>query len=307
MKRISFLLSLILSFYSTIAFSESSHWTVNSFNDLVTLAKEIDQPYNTLLVMDDDDTISMMDCPDSKRPEQCQYLGGPAWFKWQSDQISQQAHPRVANTFDELLKASSLLFNLNAMVYSQAEVPSVLKTLTQSGVRLLVETARGNSDISATEQQFSRLPLGKSKSFATHLKQNSLLFNDLASKASPYIPCDISTMSPISYRNGAMYLAGQDKGINLQCLLDEFNQQQGATKLTQIIFIDDTLKNVISVHKTFKNNPNYQVKALHFNALEKHKAALTTGVYANQHQMNAMQKWEVIKEVLELELNKPIL
>lgn len=193
------------------------------------------------------------------------------------------------------------------MVYSQQEVPKVLTKLTKSGVRLLVETARGNTDISATEQQFARLPISKNKTFATHLSQNSLLFNDKSSKASPYIPCDISTMNMISYRNGAMYLSGQDKGINLKCLLDEFNQQQSATKLTQIIFIDDTLANVISVHKAFKNSPNYQVKALHFTALEKHKAALRKGKYANQHQQNATDKWNIIKDVLQSELKKPIL
>ncbi len=80
------------------------------------------------------------------------------------------------------------------MVYSQTEVPNVLKELTQSGVRLLVETARGNTDISATEQQFTQLQIGKAITFATHLSQNSLLFDNKSSKASPYTPCDISTM-----------------------------------------------------------------------------------------------------------------
>jgi hypothetical protein len=293
--------------YSHQALAQSKHGEISSFKALVTLVKEIDQAYNTLIVMDDDDTISMMECPDYTVPEQCQYLGGPAWFSWQSTQISKHLTPRVANTFDELLVTATLLFNLNSMVYSQPEVPAVLKELTHTGVRLLVETARGNSDISATEQQFSRLPLDKTSSFATHLSQNSLLFNHLSSKASPYTPCDISTMKSISYRNGTLYLQGQDKGINLICLLDEFNQQQSATKLTHIIFIDDTLKNVISVHNAFKDSPHYQVNALHFNALDKHKTALTKGKYARQHQQNAMDKWEMIKSVLEVELNNPIL
>lgn len=292
---------------SSFVLAGSSHGVINSFNDLIQLTKEIDKPYNTLLVMDDDDTISMMDCPDSKQPETCQYLGGPAWFNWQQDQINKNQYPRVADKFEDLLVTATLLFNLNKMVYSQTEVPNVLKELTQSGVRLLVETARGNTDISATEQQFTQLQIGKAKTFATHLSQNSLLFDNKSSKASPYTPCDISTMRTISYRNGALYLAGQDKGINLKCLLDEFNQQESATKLTQIIFIDDTLANVISVHKAFKDNPNYQVKALHFTALEQHKAALTHGKFANQHQQNAMDKWNIIKDVLSSELKKPIL
>ena len=302
-----YVFTVVFLVQANFTFAESTHWEVNSFNELIELVEEIDQPYNTLVVMDDDDTLSMMDCPDSNDPSQCQYLGGPAWFQWQNNQINNNLQPRVANNFDELLVTATLLFNLNKMVYSQSEVPSVLKKLTQSGVRLLVETARGNSDISATEQQFNHLSIGINKTFATHLSQNSLQFNNLSSKASPYTPCEMSTMKAISYRNGAMYLAGQDKGINLKCILDEFNQQESVTKLTQIIFIDDTLKNVISVHKAFKNNHRYQVKALHFNALEKHKAALTTGIYASQHQQNAMERWEIIKSVLELELNKPIL
>ncbi|KZM44384.1 hypothetical protein OA92_06905 [Marinomonas sp. SBI22] len=307
MKFIYLVFAMVSVCFSQLVSAESSHGAIASFNDLIKLSEEIDKPYNTLLVMDDDDTISMMPCPDNTDPADCQYLGGPAWFSWQQDQIKKNLYPRVADKFEDLLVASTLLFNLNTMVYSQQEVPKVLKKLTKSGVRLLVETARGNTDISATEQQFARLPISKNKTFATHLSQNSLLFDDKSSKASPYIPCDISTMNTISYRNGAMYLSGQDKGINLKCLLDEFNQQQSATKLTQIIFIDDTLANVISVYKAFKNSPNYQVKALHFTALEKHKAALRKGKYANQHQQNATDKWNIIKDVLQSELKKPIL
>lgn len=307
MKIKHYLLGIVFLAYSHQTLAESNHWEISSFTALIELVKEIDQAYNTLIVMDDDDTISMMECPNYHDPEQCQYLGGPAWFSWQNAQISKNLQPRVANTFDELLVTATLLFNLNTMVYSQPEVPTVLKKLTGSGVRLLVETARGNSDISATEQQFSRLPFDKTNSFATHLSENSLLFNHLSSKASPYTPCDISTMRGITYRNGTLYLEGQDKGINLICLLDEFNQQKSATKLTHIIFIDDTLKNVISVHNAFKDKPHYQVKALHFNALDKHKAALTKGKYAGQHQKNAMDKWEMIESVLEVELNNPIL
>ncbi|WP_438463495.1 DUF2608 domain-containing protein [Marinomonas sp. PE14-40] len=307
MKIIYLIFAMVAVCFSQLVSAESSHGAIASFNDLIKLSKEIDKPYNTLLVMDDDDTISMMPCPDNTDPAHCQYLGGPAWFSWQQNQIQKNLYPRVADKFEDLLVTATLLFNLNTMVYSQQEVPKVLKKLTQSGVRLLVETARGNTDISATEQQFSRLQISKNKTFATHLSQNSLLFDNKSSKASPYIPCDISTMNTISYRNGAMYLSGQDKGINLKCLLDEFNQQKSATKLTQIIFIDDTLANVISVHKAFKNSPHYQVKALHFTALEKHKAALRKGKYANQHQQNATDKWNIIKDVLQSELKKPIL
>ncbi len=307
MKITHLIFTLIMLSLTNLAMAASSHGAIASFDELIEISKVIDQPYNTLLVMDDDDTISMMECPDSERPDVCQYLGGPAWFNWQNDQINKNQQPRVADSFDDLLVTATLLFNLNKMVYSQKEVPNVLKKLTQSGVRLLVETARGNTDISATEQQFAALKMGKVTTFATHLSQNSLLFNDRSSKASPYIPCDISTMQAISYRNGAMYLSGQDKGVNLKCLLDEFNQQVNATKLTQIIFIDDTLANVISVHKAFKNSPEYQVKALHFTALEKHKAALTKGKFARQHQQNATNKWNMIKDVLSTELKKPML
>jgi hypothetical protein len=265
---------------------------------------------STLVVMDNDDTLTMMSCPDSNNTITCQHLGGAAWFTWQQAQIKNKRDPRVAETETDLIAISGLLFSLSDMEYTAEQVPKTLNTLSRQGVRFLVETARGNGNVSSTERQFSKLSMSSSESLQSFIKQHSLVFSqdNIASKPSPYDPCEDKKMRAITYQNGVMYLAGQDKGKNLKCLLKQYNQQQAVhTKITHIVFIDDTLKNVESVARAFKNSKEYTVNAIHYTALAEHKLALTQGSQASAYQQAAMNRWYKIKSTLELSLLTPAL
>lgn len=306
-KQITAILGfLTLLFISTLpAYAESSMKAVKSFTEMQKYVEKFKDPTTTLVVMDDDDTLTMMSCPDKNIPETCQYLGGPAWFSWQQAQVEKLAQPRVANSFDELLTVSSLLLSINYMPYTAADVPVVLNKLVASGVRLMVETARGNSNVSATEQQFARLDTNNQK-FATLLSlisNNSLKFgkDGMTSKASPYSPCG---NRPVTYRQGSMYLSGQNKGTILRCMLDDYNETEGSTAISNVVFIDDTEKNVKNVHKAFEES-KYNVYALHYTALTEHKKALTKGEMAKTYQENAMKRWKAIRKALEGNLQNP--
>lgn len=272
----------------------------------------LDDPTATLVVMDDDDTLTMMPCPQGSKPKNCQYLGGPAWFAWQEDlQKNDTDSPYlITQDFDQLLEVSTLLFAMNNMVYTENDLPDVLAKLSSKGVRLLVETARGVETSSATAAQFQALDAGDS-SFARLIEKNSLVMDDSgsASLPSPYTPCNIPGSRPVSYQQGVMYVAGQNKGTMLQCLLQSYESQSvdnPALPIRNIVFIDDTQANVDAMYQAFKGQQRYAVKALHYNAFDEHKNALTQGPKAKTFQDNARRRWEAISQVMQRHLQSPV-
>ncbi|MFY8273550.1 DUF2608 domain-containing protein [Pseudoalteromonas sp. SSDWG2] len=266
--------------------------STDSFTSLVQQVNSWNEAKNTLVVMDNDDTLTMISCPDNGNPDNCQYLGGAAWYSWQSGLLKSGAKMRVADNTHELIEASDLLFALNTMVFTRENVPSVLKALGDKGVRLMVETARGNQTISATEDQFTDLMVTEDINLHDYISTRSLHFNGLSSLASPYMSCDSGSSRSISYRSGVMYLAGQDKGRNLLCLLQHYNQDKTSEQdITHIVFIDDTLENVKSVHDALSQHPEYTFAAFHYTALASHKQALTKGELADTFQAKATQRW----------------
>ena len=282
---------------------------VDSFTQMQTLVKKINNPKGTLVVMDNDDTLSTMPCPDPDNPDTCQYLGGAAWFDWQEAQMEAGAQPRVADSFGELLSISGVLFALSYMPYTGEDVPVVVKALADSGVRLLVETARGKEFMNATFNQFSKLPIKDEThdDLLSLISNHSLAFgkDGRPGMVSPFQPCGDASARPIVFQQGAMFLAGQNKGVILKCILDQYNAQPNAQKITDIVFIDDSEKNVVNVHKAFKDSRDYNVIALHYTALSSHQQALTKGKMAKIYQENATKRWEAIKDVVQSNIMKP--
>ncbi|MBT6051540.1 MAG: DUF2608 domain-containing protein [Candidatus Scalindua sp.] len=290
------------------AFASSTMISVHRFKELEQKVNELgleDLP-KTLVVMDDDDTLTMMGCQGQTEANTCQYLGGPAWFSWQSG-LAKDSPYCVANSFEDLLKISSLLLAINDMVYTEHDVPTVLNSLTGSKVHLLVLTARGPSNSSATARQFADLPVTgpEHMNFLELIRHNSLIGNksQIHSIASPFIPCDVSNARSVSYQQGIMYVAGQNKGEMLKCLLNSTE----SSSIKHIFFIDDTLENVKDVHAAFEDSKKYNVIAIHYMALEAHKKALTKGPMAETYQNNAKGRWDKIKKTLDLELENPAL
>jgi len=282
---------------------------VSSFEELKKVVTDLGEANlaHTLLVMDNDDTLTMMSCPDQNNLKTCQYLGGPAWFSWQNSLLSTASPYRVATEFDDLLKISTLLFAINYMEYTEEDVPTVLQSLVNSQVRLLVLTARGTDTSAATANQFSHHVLsGKNSKYLNFLdliSQNALVGkkSSIPGIASPYQPCGNVKARAVSYQNGVMYVAGQNKGQMLKCLLEATD----SSTIQNIIFIDDTYENVKDVYEAFKTTKMANVISIHYTALSAHKDALTTGPNAKAYQENSNRRWNAIKSVLKKELQTP--
>lgn len=313
MKNIVFAVALAL-FPLTNALAEAEIGAVESFGHLAKIVDKIQAPANTLLVMDNDDTLTMMPCPSLASPETCQYLGGPAWFSWQQSLLGSESPYRVAKNMDELLSISSLLFAMSNMVYTDPEIHPVLTRLSGAGVRLLVATARGAANVNATEQQFSQLAGAGHQAGPTLLQliaSSGLQMWPVnqAGFTSPVKPCNIPGSRPVAFQNGIYYLAGQNKGLMLSCLLTQYeyaNPFSPSLPITHIVFIDDTRQNVEDVYEFFKENPRYQVKALHYTALDKHKEALTKGADKERLQRTANERWQALKGAMDAYLLDPV-
>lgn len=311
-KIIMYVCSLFLLLAASAAFSDAKKGTVSSFLEVENMIEEWDRPTTTLLVMDNDDTLTMMPCPDLNDFDNCQYLGGAAWFSWQRDLLNTSSPYKVAENITELIDISALIFSISDMEYTEQDLSDILNRIRSKGVRLMVETARGSANVAATSRQFSELAVNSksSKNLLQLINNNSLHFppSNLASLPSPYIPCDIPGARNISYQQGVLYLAGQNKGTMLECMLKQYKASQEdrtSMDITHIIFIDDTQKNVNNVYEAFKNNKEYTLKALHFDKLSAHKLALTKGANKDKIQKTAQQRWQTIRNALKAGVLKP--
>jgi len=289
---------------------------ISNFSHVPKLVKEIGDPTATLIVMDDDDTLTMMMCDVSNPTKNCQYLGGPAWYSWQNTLLqnyldkTNDSHYRVADNQQQLFDIASLLLAINNMGYTEIVIPTMLRDMTEKGVRLMVETARGNSDVAATHSQFSNLKAGTTN-FSSLIESNAPIFDqaNAPSLASPFSACNIPGYRDITYQQGVIYVSGQNKGILLKCMLNQYNKEAINSGLGMpikyIIFMDDTLQNVIDMRNAFKHEENYHVYALHYTALQEHKAALTQGKNKAKFQKNANERWQAIKSALQTNLLQP--
>ncbi|MCY7296199.1 DUF2608 domain-containing protein [Alteromonas sp. a30] len=286
------------------AVSGAKQITSAAFDVLSNTVNEWNLPAHTLVVSDNDDTLTAMPCPDLSSPRTCQFLGGASWFSWQEKLLETDHHQKVADSFPELLEVSALLFAMNDMVFTQDNVPSVLASLQKNGVKTLVATARGNENISATEQQFTSLKVTKEESLLAHFAANSPKFKDEPMQ-SPYLNC--VNDRAISYRNGVLYLAGQNKGENLKCFIHRYNREQPAARhITHMVFIDDSLGNVEDVTEAFEKS-TLEVVSIYYTALKKHKEAFMSGSMAKRYQQKATERWNQINGVLERQLLDPAL
>lgn len=341
MSSQNFLKLNLLKLTSVIAFLGASDQsladvemsTLSSFQDLPALVNTLKSSGwvlgQTLIVMDGDDTLSRMPCPvDSKTiqqtPQNCQYLGGPAWFTWQNNLLPATGKPPseackeycVATDFTELLNVSAYLFAASKMQYAETGQAQPLESFAAQGVRLMALTARGDSNISATEMQFTNLPLPLSPGLSLFdlLQKNAPSFQatpfpgEVSSLASPFSECaGGSDPRPESYRNGIFYASGQNKGTALTCFLKAYKTtpqgQQGP--IENIIFIDDSEDNVVDVYTAFKTLGTYNVRSYHYTYLQAHKALFVSPIDGKPYRDMSKKRWEDLRKALEGAILEP--
>lgn len=286
----------------TFGYADSKIVSAKSFQEIAEIVQNFHAPEKTLLVLDDDDTLTMMSCPKQANIHTCQYLGGPTWYDWQA-QLPADSKYRVAKSEMDLIAKSRYLLDINYMVYTDQAIPQVLAKLAQSGVRLMAETARGADYDSATDVQFAHLLADKGtllSLISDHAPKNS---EGLSSLASPYLPCKGNNEGrAVRYEQGIYYVAGQNKGMMLHCLLARLPSQQ----IENIVFVDDTFKNVQDMADAFKQDKNYQVISVYYTRLAAHKAAFLMGPHAKAYQDEAYKEWHQLQAALGQNLRSPV-
>jgi len=304
--RVLILVSLFISLFSaTLNARDIVLKQALSFADAVELVDMLDKPEETILVMDDDDTLTMMQCNLDQPLTNCQYLGGPAWFAWQNDLLksSPDSSFLVAKNEEGLIDVSSHLISLSNMTYTSDIVPDVLRTLTNKGVRLMVETARGVSEIEATKRQLSALSIPTARvekqSLANLISENALLSNkhDIANFEKN---CSPEGGTPIVYQEGAAYVSGQNKGEILKCMTDLYNvkadKNSKLKRIKNVIFLDDDFNNAQNVYRAYRGSKKYNVFALNYVLLKEHKEAFSSGKNSAVFQEIANKRWNALKE-----------
>jgi len=291
----SVLLCLFSSFVITNCWAHAIQTNAANYQQLIEIVNNLPSSGNTLLILDDDDTLTMMPCSDAKNPKTCQYLGSSAWFDWQEN-LPDTSPDRVADSFDGLLIVNALLLNLNNMPYTEANVPMVLSQLTeQNGIQLIIETARMPENSSATVSQFKNLTALNNSNLLSLIDQHALKgASGRSSLAGSFQPCGDIDAKPVSYEQGVFYVAGQNKGEMLRCLL----KRTQSNRIKNIVFMDDIQKNVDDVYQAFLNDNHYNVVAVHYTRLDDHKKAFTEGSNAKIYQQAAKRRWENVKRTL---------
>jgi Protein of unknown function (DUF2608) len=245
LKGLRFGVSASLVFACAAAASATGYRTTSDFKDVAsTIEQSADQfgPDHLLLVLDIDNTLLAMDRP----------LGSEQWFDWQTYllQNEPESPQLVAQSFQGILEAQGRLYQLGTMHPTQQDLPAIIRRIQRRGIATVVLTSRGDEFRAATERELVR---------------NGFMFGESAlpvsaSVSSTYLPYDLAnpeavglttvdlestangTPRPVSYANGIMMVAGQNKGIMLTTLL-----HRAKRNIQAVVFVDNRAEQVASM------------------------------------------------------------
>lgn len=250
-------------------------------------AHKID-PARILLVLDIDNTLLAMNSP----------LGSDQWFEWQKFIIDNDPNSkqRVADTFEGLLDAQGLLYNLQHMHPPQPNLPGLMRKLQAMGIRTLVLTSRGSEYRAATEREFKLngydfaktalpvkgVPSGEFLPYdREHPEQDGLTKEELAK-------FHLGQPRPVSYEHGILMTAGQHKGAMLLTLLHDAREDIDA-----IVYVDDNIRHVANVYAALLAR-GIEITAFHYTAEDVNVAKFD---YSNKDDVT--KKWRKLEQTLE--------
>ncbi len=229
------------------AVARASHVTeTDDFADVAAAVTEYADkvgPERVLLVLDIDNTLLAMN----------HALGSDQWFEWQSYLLNHEPRSKllVADSFQGLLEAQGVLYNLGRMHPPQKNLPALVRQLQKSGVPTLVLTSRGDEFRVATERELVRngydfaasalpvrdLPHGRYRPYNLRAPANDGLTQKEVTAFR------LSEPRPISYSNGIMMTAGQNKGAMLLTIL-----HRATVDIDAIVYADDHIRHVNAVY-----------------------------------------------------------
>jgi len=190
-----------------------------------------------LLVFDIDNTLLTMP----------QYLGSDRWFNHNAELIAAGHNPDFA-TMDHLISAQAMLFGLSTMELTQPDIPDLIMQATNAGIDVMLLTARGPDffDVSVRELERNGVRWKAPTVCSIILCSADGRFDEIAlTRALAHIgvPAPEGTLRPIKISQGVMLVAGQNKGALLDLLITALGQEH----ISQVVFVDDSERNVIAV------------------------------------------------------------
>ncbi len=242
MKRLALALALI-SVVMAPARAEAPARTVVQTDDLSAPVAEAiaAQPQKAgsrvLLVFDIDNTLLTMP----------QYLGSDRWFNYNAELISVGRNPDFA-TMDQLIAAQAMLFGVSTMDLTQPDIPELIARARAAGVDIMLLSARGPDfyDISVRELRRTGVRWQAPVVCAFFLCSPDGRYDaEALQSAFTQIgtPTHAGGLRPIIIADGVMLAAGQNKGAMLDLMVTAL----GKDRISRIVFVDDSERNVSAV------------------------------------------------------------
>lgn len=283
-----YLLLLSLSAIYSLAFSTVNNFKTDNYQEVETIIKQQNVKLKqTLVVFDIDDTLLTMTQP----------LGSVAWWDWQSKLLAQQPNDPLlfGKTLAELIKTQGILFQLVKMELTDDYLLPFIDELTKQGSHLVALTARGMDYQNATMMQLKSNHLIENEEII--FKMHGISLANHKTSAAGNFQCGTFKRA-VAYVDGIMFLAGQDKGVALRCLLKSTKQ-----KFSKIVFVDDTVSNNQAIERAFINDKDINVINILFSKEHPKQAQFLQSL---EQQQQSYKQWQNIKQSLYANIAQPV-
>ena len=242
---------------------------------------------NVLMVFDIDNTLLVM----------AQDFGSDQWFNWQYENCVKKKTKEfkncAASNMGELLDLTGQIFALSKTNPTENKAVSVMNSLQDKGVKVMLLTSRGPNYRDATERELkingynpslNTIGSGEPGSYIPYKldkpKQYGLSKNDIDG---------LSKARNISFQNGVMMTAGLNKGIMLKTILHKTN-----SKFKSIIFVDDHARHTKRMEKVFGKDKTIDLVAYRYGhmdqAVEKFKQSDKKSAITAYQEFSSMLK-----------------
>ncbi|MES2614830.1 MAG: DUF2608 domain-containing protein [Bdellovibrionota bacterium] len=212
-------------------------------------------------------------------------LGTTQWWDWQNDLINNDKSSPflVATNFNELIQINNFIIPLMQTKKIDENIDVQIKREQSHGVKVIALTSRDTGLFPATEKQLVNNNINLKSEWSRELETQG-----------PFVPPNFDFTRPLLYTNGIFMTTGQNKGIVLQYILNQFLLVTKAQPQV-IIFIDDSQKNIDNVNAAFKNINNIRLFTYRYSKEEERVNNFANN--KNQEKETAQKQWISIKSI----------
>ena len=255
-----FLIDTVLNRYSAIDSIIQQQLTQVSNSDL-------------LIVLDIDNTILKSDHD----------LGSDFWYQWQSGELKYKPDISTQKLADKCKynEAIGLLFELGTMSLSDDSAAVLINKWQNNGLRVFALTSRSPSYRTATERELKRNGIDLKLNELKDLNGNRMNF-------------DYTLQRELSYKNGILMSSGMDKGEMLSFILGK-----SGTRFKNIVFVDDTRKNIDNVKRKYSACMQTNITLVHFTRVVEQRYLSNNQEIFTKDQIDRMDKdWKKLLQTL---------